>query len=137
MKGFLSIVLDENNKYKHLSLSTLTDEIKFDSGDIQVDWYFYIKHRIDTMLLEVQEHKSIFEFLQENKKYEIKYFSVDKEDFLTKEEYLETSYLDKKSLMGVLVNKKLKTFHEYKEYIITTGLSIKKDTSESEVKINE
>lgn len=123
MKGYLSIIYnEEDNKYSSVSLSTLSDEIKFDKGDILLDWYDYVKHVVNNMILEVNHHESIFKFLEDNKKYEMRYFSVETEEFLTKEEYIATSYIDKRSLMGIIVNKKLKTFREYKDYIITKNI---------------
>jgi len=132
MKGFLSIVSNEENKYSSVFLSTLNDEIKFDKGDLLLDWYDYVKHIINNMILEVSHNQTIFNFLDNNRKYEMRYFSVEFEEFLTKKEYLETSYLDKKSLMRVIVLKKMKTFHEYKEYITMKNLKLEKIKAKEE-----
>lgn len=118
MKVFTSINFNTENKFESISLVSLNDNIYFEEPTLTIAWYDLIYYITQEGLYQINLPVNLYEIIDNDKNLVLKYFCVDKEDFLDEEAVKELSYEGRKKVMEVIVPKKLKTFAAYKKYII-------------------
>jgi hypothetical protein len=111
----------ETNSYKSLQLSTKSEYIKFDTCNPIVDYYEYIKFRIDAMPEEYVTHSSTVDHFISDCNYTWRYIEPETGKFYSDEEIESWFNTDKfenfDKCLSVICSNRIKTRKGYEDHI--------------------